>query len=300
MLSSGDCSGVFFTRNPNTGKFGSTHDEQIEFSDGFFGDVIADGTITPGNTVDFINIYPEKFEAFLKFKHFDERIQRFPTDIEFAIRNNITYIVQSRILKQSPIARIINSYEFYKENMYTKYKLIKRTAFGLNKKIIAKYLDRKALSDAPLIAQGKPVNGGAVRGRIIKNQDNIDRFDGPLIFITESNVPPRVIMDEERFLGYLSTEGGVTSHAALVAIGEGKPCVTDIAWSHGENDDEIILGTTLLKEGDYITLDANTGQIYIKDIPILEVSIGDSEYSEIRDDILSVIEELVSPVEESM
>ncbi|MFA5519947.1 MAG: hypothetical protein WDA74_11890, partial [Spirochaetota bacterium] len=61
-----------------------------------------------------------------------------------------------------------------------------------------------------------------------------------------------------------------------------------------------ILGTTLLKEGDCITLDANTGQIYIKDIPILEVSIGDSEYSEIRDDILSVIEELVSPVEESM
>ncbi len=300
VLSSGDCSGVFFTRNPNTGKIGSMHDEQIEFSDGFFGDVIADGTITPGNTMDFIRIYPEKFEAFLKFKHFDERIQRFPTDIEFAIRNNITYIVQSRILKQSPIARIINSYEFYKENMYTKYKLIKRTAFGLNKKIIAKYLDRKALSDAPLIAQGKPVNGGAVRGRIIKNQNNIDKFDGPLIFITESNVPPRVIMDEDRFLGYLSTEGGVTSHAALVAIGEGKPCVTDVPWSHGENDDEIILGTTLLKEGDYITLDANTGQIYIKDIPILEVSIGDSEYREIRDDILSVIEELVSPVEESM
>jgi len=300
VLSGGDCSGVFFTRNPNTGRMGSRYDEQIEFSDGFFGDVIADGTITPGNTEDFIKMYPEKYEAFKKFKHYDERIQRFPTDIEFAIRNGVTYIVQSRVLKQSPIARIINSYEFYKENIYTKYKLIKRTAFGLNKKIIAKYLDRKALSDAPVITQGKPVNGGAVRGRIIKDQNNISRFEGPLIFITESNVPPKVIMDEDRFFGYLSTEGGVTSHAALVAIGEGKPCVTDIAWSHGENDDEIILGTTLLHEGDYITLDANTGQIYSKDIPILEVSIVDSEYKEIKEEILSVIEELVSPVEKEM
>ncbi len=300
ILSSGDCSGVFFTRNPNTGKMGSLYDEQIEFSDGFFGDVIADGTITPGNTDDFIQMYPEKFEAFRKFKHYDERIQRFPTDIEFAIRNDVTYIVQSRVLKQSPIARIINSYEFYKENIYTKYKLIKRTAFGLNKKIIAKYLDRKALNDAPVITQGKPVNGGAVRGRIIKDQNNINRFDGPLIFITESNVPPKVIMDEERFFGYLSTEGGVTSHAALVAIGEGKPCVTDITWSHGENEDEIILGTTLLREGDYITLDANTGQIYSKDIPISEVSIVVSEHREIKDDILGVIEELVSPVEKGM
>ncbi|HOK01412.1 MAG TPA: PEP-utilizing enzyme [Spirochaetota bacterium] len=301
VLSANDCSGVFFTRNPNTGRIGSKYDEQIEFSDGFFGNVIADGAITPGNTEDFIRLHPEHYEGFRKFKYVDERIQRFPTDIEFAIRGGVAYIVQSRVLKQSPIARIINSYEFYKENIYTKYKLIKRTAFGLNKKIIGTYLDRKALSDAPVIAQGKPVNGGAVRGRLIKDQNSISLFDGKLIFITESNVPPKVIMAENRFYGYISKEGGVTSHAALVAIGEGKPCVTDVHWEQNKepgHEDEIIIGSTVLREGDYITLDANTGMIYKEDIPILEVSVVDSEYKEIKDAILSVIEELVAPVEQ--
>ncbi|HPS58334.1 MAG TPA: PEP-utilizing enzyme [Spirochaetota bacterium] len=297
ILSADDCSGVFFTRNPNTGKIGTEIEEQIEYSDGFFGNVIADGAITPGTTKDFIRDHPQHFESFKTFKYFDERIQRYPTDIEFAIRGGITYIVQSRILKQSPIAKIINSYEFFKENIYTEYKLIKRTAFGLNKKILGTYLDSKALSDAPVIAQGKPVNGGAVRGRIVKDQNSIPGLEGKLIFITESNVPPRVIMAENRFYGYLSKEGGVTSHAALVAIGEGKPCVTDVMWEQGKEPGELILGTTQLHEGDYITLDANTGRIYLEDIPIREASIIDHDFREIRNEILTVIEELVAPVE---
>ncbi len=302
VLSAADCSGVFFTRNPNTGRIGSTYEEQIEFGDGFFGNVIADGAITPGNTDDFIRLHPEHFESFKKFKYTDERIQRFPTDIEFAIRGGITYIVQSRVLKQSPVAKIINSYEFYRENIYTKYKLIKRTAFGLNKKIIGTYLDRRALNDAPVVAQGKPVNGGAVRGRLITDQNSISYYDGKLIFLTESNVPPKVIMAENRFCGYISKEGGVTSHAALVAIGEGKPCVTDIQWEHNKEhgrEDEIILGSAVFREGDYITLDANTGMIYREDIPVLEVSIVDNEYREIKEAILGVIEELVAPVEQN-
>ncbi|NLV66568.1 MAG: hypothetical protein GXY14_02725 [Spirochaetes bacterium] len=298
ILSADDCSGVFFTRNPNTGKIGTDVEEQIEYSDGFFGNVIADGAITPGTTADFIRDHPRHFESFKKFKYFDERIQRYPTDIEFAIRGGITYIVQSRILKQSPIAKIINSYEFFREKIYTEYKLIKRTAFGLNKKILGTYLDSKVVNDAPVIAQGKPVNGGAVRGRIVKDQNSITGMEGKLIFITESNVPPRVIMAENRFYGYLSKEGGVTSHAALVAIGEGKPCVTDIMWEHGREPGELVLGTTLLREGDYITLDANTGRIYLEDIPIRDVSIVDHDFREIRNEILAVIEELVAPVEQ--
>jgi phosphohistidine swiveling domain-containing protein len=74
---------------------------------------------------------------------------------------------------------------------------------------------------------------------------------GKLIFITESNVPPKVIMAENRFYGYISKEGGVTSHAALVAIGEGKPCVTDVHWEQNKepgHEDEIIIGSTVLRE----------------------------------------------------
>ena len=294
VLSSRDCSGVFFTRNPVTGKVATGPEEQIEFAQGFFGNLIADGSITPSAIDDFTVNFPEHFNRLRRFKYYDERIQRYPTDIEFAVRNEKTYIVQSRVLKQSPIAQIMNSYDFFTEGIYSPFKLIKRTAFGLNRKINETYLDRKELDNVPVIAMGKPVNGGAVRGRIIKDQKNISRFEAPLIFITESNVPPMVIMKEDRFAGYISKEGGITSHAALVAIGERKPCVTDVKWEQGEDRDEIVFGGTVLREGDMITLDANTGNIYQEEIPIIEVGVIDPGYNRVRESVINVMEGLMS------
>ena len=119
-----------------------------------------------------------------------------------------------------------------------------------------------------------------MRGRIIIDQNTIARFDGPLIFLTESNVPPRVIMEENRFAGYISKEGGVTSHAALIAIGEKKPCVTDIPWERGEGGEEIIMAGMQLREGDLITLDANTGTIYLHEIPIIVARIADERFQQ--------------------
>ncbi len=294
ILSAEDCSGVFFTRNPATGYSGNSFQEQIEFGRGFFGNVIADGMVSPEAIEHFAAKYPLQYECLRDFKYFDERAQRYPTDIEFAVRSGRIHIVQSRVLRQSPAAQIINSYDFYREGIYDPYKLIKRTAFSLNKNITQTYLDRRAAESAPVIAIGKPVFGGAVRGRVIIDQNTIIRFDGPLIFLTESNVPPRVIMEEDRFAGYISKEGGVTSHAALIAIGEKKPCVTDVAWERGAGEGEIILGGMLLREGDHITLDANTGTIYLEDVPIVTTSITDERFHQVQKEIISVIDSLIA------
>ncbi len=294
ILSGEDCSGVFFTRNPATGNSAGTLHEQIEFGRGFFGNVIADGVVSPEGIENFIAKYPLQYECLRDFKYFDERAQRYPTDIEFAVRSGRIHIVQSRILRQSPAAQIINSYDFYREGIYTPYKLIKRTAYSLNKNILQTYLDRKAAEAAPVIAIGKPVFGGAVRGRIIVDHNTIARFEGPLIFLTESNVPPRVIMNESRFAGYISKEGGVTSHAALIAIGEKKPCVTDVAWERGEGEGEIILGGMLLHEGDHITLDANTGTLYLQDVQVVTTRIADKRFQQVQKQIISVIDRLIA------
>lgn len=290
VLSSRDCSGVFFTRNPVSGRIGSPYAEHIEFGEGFFGNVIADGLVTPAGTAEFIERYPQQYALLKEFKYFDEREQRYPTDIEFAVRDNILYIVQSRILKQSPIALIVNSYDFYREEIYSEFKLIKRTAFSLNKPIRQTYLDRKQMQNAPLIAIGQPVTGGAIRGRIVFNPESIGTFPGPLILVTENNVPPKVIMQEKNFIGYISKEGGITSHAALVAIGEKKPCVTGVNWERGDQDDEIIIGGFHFKEGDLITLDANTGTVYREEIPIIESGVIDDEFTRIKDSIVDVLD----------
>lgn len=293
ILNGADCSGVFFTRNPATGKKGHQHQEHIEYRDGYFGNVIADGAVRPSTTGEFIAGHPAQYEVLKTFKYHDEREQRYPTDIEFAVRNGIVYIVQSRILKQSPTAMIINSYNFFKEGIYSPFKLIKRTAFSFNKEIIETYIDVKAVKKAAVIARGRPVNGGAVSGRVIKDHNNINTWDGRLIFITESNVPPNVIIREQKIAGYISKEGGVTSHAALVAISERKPCVTDVQWAPGDGD-RIVAGGFILHEGEYITLDANSGNIYRGRIPIIESGPADEEYRDVRKKIIGVIEEFMS------
>ena len=294
ILSSEDCSGVFFTRNPATGYSSGPYREQIEFGRGIFGNVIADGMVSPEGIENFAAKYQLHYECLRDFKYFDEREQRYPTDIEFAVRSGRIHIVQSRVLRQSPAAQIINSYDFYREGIYSPYKLIKRTAFSLNKKITQTYLDRKAADSAPVLAFGKPVFGGAVRGRVIIDQNTIARFDGPLIFLTESNVPPRVIMEENRFAGYISKEGGVTSHAALIAIAEKKPCLTDVAWERGQGGEEIILGGAQLREGDHITLDANTGAIYLQEVPIIVSRIADERFQNVQHEIIRVIDNLIA------
>ena len=299
ILLSKDCSGVFFTRDPNTGTGEHKFSGQIEFREGFFGDVIADGSVYPETMKKFIKKHKSPYEMLKKFKYFDERQQKHPTDIEFAVRSGTTFIVQSRLLKQSPIASIKNSYDLFHEGIINEFELLKRTAFSTNRNISHTYLDhsfldRKNVRNVPVIARGKPVNGGVVSGRIIRNHNSITRFEGPLIFLTENNVPPIVIMKENRFRGYISKEGGITSHAALVAIGERKPCVVDVEWKQGRDEDELILGGTRIREGDYITLDANTGNIYLNEIPIIEVSVVDEEFIRIQHDILHVMDEMIS------
>jgi pyruvate,orthophosphate dikinase len=145
-----------------------------------------------------------------------------------------------------------------------------------------------------VVALGKPVFGGAVRGRLIIDQNTISRFEGPLIFLTESNVPARAIMEEDRFAGFISKEGGVTSHAALIAIGEKKPCVTDIQWERGPGPGEILLGGLTLREGDAITLDANTGSIYLAAVPIIVSRIADEHFQQVQQDIIAVIDRLIA------
>ncbi len=293
IMTSRDCSGVYFTRNPVSGRIGNRYPEQMEFREGFFGDVIADGLVAPSSIEDFMKSYPEHYDTLGRFRYHDERVQRFPTDIEFALRRGLLYIVQSRTLKQSPIAVVANSYDFYREGIYSEFKLIKRTAFSLNRPVVVTYLDRKVAQEFPVIARGKPVNGGAVRGRLIKDPTRIPDYEGPLIFVTESNVPPGVILKEKRFAGYISREGGITSHAALVAIGERKPCITDVHWRNGEGEDIGFDGMSL-KQGDNVTMDANTGTIYLEEIPIITWGLETEELNRIRSEIIDVIDNLIS------
>jgi phosphohistidine swiveling domain-containing protein len=106
-----------------------------------------------------------------------------------------------------------------------------------------------------------------------------------IIFITKSNVPREVNLQSE-IDGYISEEGGVTSHAALVSIGK-LPCIVGVKWR--KYGSRVFLGDTVdMKEGEVITLDANDGYIYRGKLPIQASSENDPEYLEAEKAILEI------------
>ncbi len=188
-----------------------------------------------------------QYECLRDFKYFDEREQRYPTDIEFAVRSGRIYIVQSRVLRQSPAAQIINSYDFYREGIYSPFKLIKRTAFSLNKKITKPILTGKPRTQRRSLPWANRSWRSRARPLII-DQNTMARFDGPLIFLTESNVPPRVIM-EENVLPAISQRRVALPRMPRSSPSEKKNPASRMLTGSGVQRREIILGGMQLQGG---------------------------------------------------
>jgi phosphohistidine swiveling domain-containing protein len=280
VLNTDDCSGVFFTRNPIKGDFG-----QIEYINEFGEDLVS-GRLKPQNRLAFSEKYPEQHEILkISADIFEERYTH-PNDIEFAIRENKLYILQTRRLVLTPMARVVFNYKIFKKGYINTEKLFLRTKGILNKPLINTYLKENEKKRNFPLSGGESVNGGAVSGRLLFNESRIEEFkDESIIFITKTNLPHGVTTNSH-IKGYISEEGGVTSHAAIVSIGK-LPCIAGITWR--ENGEEILIGNRFLKEGDIITIDANDGYIYSGKIPVSKSPVNDADFLYAKKEIFKLI-----------
>ncbi len=260
--------GVGFTRNPGTGEnklFG-------EYLINAQGEDVVAGIRTP-KPLDRLRVeMPKMAEELAELREKLETHYREVQDFEFTIERGVLYCLQTRNGKMNAQAMVRTSVEMEKENLISKEEALMRIDPMSLEQMLFPRLDPNAKAES--VAQGLPASPGAASGIAVFDADRAEQFGrdlGQKVILVREETKPEDIHGFFASQGILTSRGGKTSHAAVVARGMGKPCV---AGAEGISVDvgrrEAIVGGTKFKEGDTITLDGSSGRVYIGAIPTVE------------------------------
>ncbi|HYC58925.1 MAG TPA: pyruvate, phosphate dikinase [Thermoanaerobaculia bacterium] len=266
-----DCAtGVAFTRNPSTGErkfFG-------EYLPNAQGEDVVAGIRTPLPITELEQSMPEAYNQLVDVYKKLESHYRDMQDIEFTIQSSKLYLLQTRTGKRTGFAAVKIATDMVDEKLITQTEAIERVEANQIIQLLAPVFDAKektkALQGGRLLGRGLPAGPGAAAGRIAFNADNAVRMakDGPVILV-RIETSPEDIAGMHSAAGILTTRGGLTSHAAVVARGMGRPCVVGaglmrVDYGKGELRSE---GHEPLEEGDWLSIDGSTGEIMGGDLP---------------------------------
>ncbi len=271
----GDTSGtgVAFTRNPSTGE-AKIYGEYLINAQGE--DVVA-GIRTPQPISRLEQDMPEAYKEFMRIATLLENHYRDMQDMEFTIEDTKLYFLQTRNGKRTAPAALQIACDLVDEGKITKEEAIKRIEAKSLDQLLHPTFDTAALKAAKPVGNALPASPGAAAGKVYFTAEDAKNHHekGERVILVRLETSPEDIEGMHAAEGILTVRGGMTSHAAVVARGMGTACVSGC----GEiNIDEeagyfTIAGNTV-KEGDYISLDGSTGNIYIGDIPTVEASIS--------------------------
>ncbi len=260
--------GVGFTRNPGTGE-NKLYGEYLINAQGE--DVVA-GIRTP-KPIDRLKVeMPQMAEELAELREKLETHYHEVQDFEFTIERGVLYCLQTRNGKMNAQAMVRTSVEMEKEGLIDKQQALLRIDPMSLEQMLFPRLDPSAKAEA--VAQGLPASPGAASGIAVFDADRAEQLGrdlGQKVILVREETKPEDIHGFFASQGILTSRGGKTSHAAVVARGMGKPCV---AGAEGISVDvgrrEAIVGDTSFKEGDTITLDGSSGRVYIGAIPTVE------------------------------
>ncbi len=263
--------GVAFSRDPSTGerrRFG-------EYLTNAQGEDVVAGIRTPKKIKEMKNEFPEIYEELLNTMENLENHYRDMQDIEFTIENGILYILQTRNGKRTPSAGVKIAVEMYHEGLISKEEALMRNDPKKITKLMFKSIDEKGI--IRVLAKGISASPGAVSGIAIFDADTAEELanEGQKeIILVRPQTKPDDIHGLYAASGVLTQFGGKTSHAAVVARGMGKPAVVgaqDIEID--EENRELKVADTVIKEGSYITIDGSTGRVIEGKVPLVEPEI---------------------------
>ncbi|MDD2761442.1 MAG: pyruvate, phosphate dikinase, partial [Methylomonas sp.] len=267
-----DCAtGVGFTRNPGTGD-NEMYGEYLVNAQGE--DVVA-GIRTPKPVQEMAKEMPEQYRQLVDLRNKLEAHYQEVQDYEYTIERGILYCLQTRNGKMNAAAMVKTSIDMVNEGLITK----DRALLRINPELLEQLLHPQLALDhgqQPL-AQGLPASPGAACGKCVFDADTAVRLGraGQDIILLREETKPEDIHGFFAAQGVLTSRGGKTSHAAVVARGMGKACVA------GAEDIKIdvrarlaIVGDIHIREGDVITIDGSTGHIYLGRIPTIKPSFS--------------------------
>ncbi len=271
----GDTSGtgVAFTRNPATGE-NKLYGEFLMNAQGE--DVVA-GVRTPLPITELKGILPNAYNEFVNLSQRLEQHFKDMQDIEFTIEDGKLYLLQTRSGKRTAQAALRIAVEMYEEGMITKEQAVMLINPLQLDNLLHPQFDAKALKAAKRIGEGLPASPGAATGKVVFNVESaLERVKkGEKVVLVRLETSPEDIEGMHVSEGFLTARGGMTSHAAVVARGMGKCCVSGCkGLVINEEKGYFTLGGKTYKEGDYIALDGSTGAVYGEKIPTVAATIS--------------------------
>ncbi len=273
----GDTSGtgVAFTRNPATGE-NKLYGEYLMNAQGE--DVVA-GIRTPKTISDLETQNPEIYAQFKEVMEKLENHYRDMQDVEFTIQEGTLYFLQTRTGKRTAKAAVKIAVDMVDEKLINEEEAVMRIDPKQLDQLLHKQLDEVAKNDADEIAKGLPASpGGAVGIAVFSAEEAREKTQqGEKVILVRKETSPEDIEGMDAAQGILTSTGGMTSHAAVVARGMGKCCIAGCSdISVDEKTKQFTTKTgVLIKEGDFITLDGNTGQVFKDKIRVVDPELSE-------------------------
>jgi pyruvate,orthophosphate dikinase len=279
-----DCStGVVFTRNPSTG-------ENVFFGEYLInaqGEDVVAGTRTPHHITKKARIVggskeksmeetmPKVFQDLKKSLFKLEKHYKDMQDVEFTVENKKLWILQTRSGKRTAGAGIKIAVDMVIEKLISKKEAILRIDPNTLDTLLHPSLDKKAKKK--IIAKGLPASPGAASGKVVFTAEEAERLNGMMqnTILVRVETSPEDIHGMHAAKGVLTARGGMTSHAAVVARGMGRPCVsgsTEIIIDYNLN--QFKSREIVVKEGDIITIDGASGEVMLGTIPTVQPTIS--------------------------
>lgn len=266
--------GVAFTRNPSNGE----KEFYGEFLMNAQGEDVVAGIRTPQKLSQLQDVLPEVYEELEKVRETLEQHYRDMQDIEFTIQEGKLFMLQTRTGKRTAKAAVTIAVEMVEEKLLTKEEALLRIDPAQLYQLLHPDLD----PDAPknVIAKGLPASPGAACGRVVFTADDASdwKFNrDEKVILVRKETSPEDIHGMHAAQGILTSTGGMTSHAAVVARGMGKCCVAGCSDVSVDAKNKVFrVGTVEVREGDYITLNGTTGEVIVGEVPMIDPELTDN------------------------
>jgi pyruvate,orthophosphate dikinase len=275
-----DCAtGVAFTRNPSTGKkelFG-------EYLINAQGEDVVAGTRTPQDLLTMNNSMPKIFQQLKKiFKQLENKYKDMQ-DIEFTVENNKLWILQTRSGKRTARAAIKIAVDMVREKLISNKEAVLRVDPNTLDTLLHPTLNEKA--EKKVIALGLPASPGAASGKVTFSADEAERLKEQMhdTILVRIETSPEDINGMQAAKGILTARGGMTSHAAVIARGMGKPCVSGSSEIEIDYENKLFkAGNFKIKEGDVITIDGGSGKVMLGEVSTVKPDIS-GDFSKLMD-----------------
>ncbi len=283
------CTGVGFTRDPGTGE-NNFYGEYLVNAQGE--DVVA-GIRTPAP----VNAYSKNEQS----KHFETLEKRMPAlykelygyqkrlehhykdmqDIEFTIEKGKLYMLQCRIGKRNGVAAVRMAAEMYREKLIDMKTAIRRVAPNQLVELLLPMLDPEVEKITKPLAKGLPAGPGGAKGRVVFSSNDAVEWahKGEKVILVREETSPEDVDGMHKSQAILTTKGGMTSHAALVARGWGKCCIVGCGEIEIHNDTKTFHAKNgvIIKEGDWVSLNGTRGLVYEGSLPLRDIDIDKNQ-----------------------